>query len=81
MEIIKYRSMVHFMKTRRVVRCLIVVLIWSGWAFAVHAAPQIKFAQTTFDCGDVNANTTATHTFAFKNTGDELLKIESLQSP
>lgn len=71
----------NFMKKHRILMFICMLLICYSWAYTAHAAPQIEFEQTTFDCGDVKADTAATHTFAFKNIGDELLKIESLHSP
>lgn len=46
----------------------------------IQAAPQITFEETTFDYGDIQADSTITHVFVFRNTGDEPLIIESLQS-
>lgn len=76
-----YIGRVRVMRTKRLVICLLVSLLSVGWVLTVQAAPQIAFEQTSFDCGDVQANATVTHTFTFKNTGDALLKIESVHSP
>jgi hypothetical protein len=81
MNTTKDKRRVNFMRTKRILTCIGLLLFCSGWAYTAHAAPQIEFEQTTFDCGDVKADTAATHTFAFKNIGDELLRIESLHSP
>jgi hypothetical protein len=81
MNTIKVKMRVNFMGTKRILTYIGLLLFCSGWAYTAHAAPQIEFEQTTFDCGDVKADTATTHAFAFKNIGDELLKIESLHSP
>lgn len=59
---------------------LLIAALSLGGGLPIQAAPQITFEQTTFDYGDIQANSTITHIFIFKNTGDEPLIIESLQS-
>ena len=52
-----------------------------AWAFGVDATPQIEFVEeTTFAFGKAEVNKKLTHTFVFKNTGYEPLKIERLES-
>lgn len=68
-------------KKHRIFASLAVWALWLGWALTIQAAPQITFEQTSFEYGDAQANSTITHTFTFKNTGDEALIIESLHSP
>ncbi|GAK56688.1 hypothetical protein U27_03651 [Candidatus Vecturithrix granuli] len=67
-------KVIHFCKY------LLIVVLSVGGGLTTHAAPQITFEETTFDYGDVQADSTITHIFVFRNTGDEPLIIESLQS-
>ena len=46
----------------------------------VTGTPKIEFAATDFNFGEVEAGTKIEHVFAFKNTGDDLLKIEKVRS-
>jgi hypothetical protein len=55
---------------------LLVVCLYLGGMTHTEAAPQIEFVDgATFDFGDVQPNSTATHTFVFTNPGDEVLNI------
>jgi len=60
------------------------ILIFCFWVIGTQvsqAAPRLEVVGgTTFDFGDVQANTTLTHTFILKNVGDSLLKILQLKS-
>jgi hypothetical protein len=52
-----------------------------AWAFGVDATPQIQFVEkTTFAFGKAEVNKKLTHTFVFKNIGDDPLKIERLEA-
>jgi hypothetical protein len=69
------------MRKVSIIICIIVICMGAAWALEVEAASQIEFVGgTTFDFGDVQANETLTHIFVFRNIGDEVLKIENLES-
>jgi len=43
------------------------------------AKPRIEFMETKYDLGEMYQNQEKSHIFKFKNTGTEILKIESVK--
>ncbi len=69
------------MKRVNMVVGVCVVCLCSLLIQVVQAAPQLEVVEgTTFDFGDMQANTTLTHSFILKNVGDRLLKIEKVKA-
>ena len=62
--------------------CRLLLIVWSLLLMNVGqiaAVPNIKFVGgTTFDFEYVNPNTDLSHDFVFKNTGNAVLRIESI---
>lgn len=50
------------------------------WGAMVDAAPKIEFVEgAEFNFGMVQPNASLNHVFVFKNTGDEVLRIDSVK--
>jgi hypothetical protein len=66
----------RMMKQIGITCILLVACLYLGGMTHAEAVPQIEFVDgVTFDFGDVQPNSTVTHTFVFTNPGDEVLNI------
>lgn len=69
------------MKRSRIFLCVFVLCLCFVWNQVGQATPQLEVVDgTSFNFGDIQANTTLTHTFILKNVGDSLLKIEKVRA-
>lgn len=56
-------------------RAIVILLLLSGCS-----SPRISFEEISHDFGRVDAGTRLSYTFAFKNAGNALLRIDKIKS-
>ncbi len=69
------------MKRANILSGVLIFCLGVFWVQMGQAAPRLEVVGgIVYDFGDVEANTTLTHTFILKNVGDSVFKIEQLKS-
>ena len=65
------------MKTSMRILLLCAALVWA--ASAVQGAPRLTMDESTFDFGFTPQNSTISHVFLLRSTGDDTLRILSVK--